>query len=630
MRRLACLLACVVTASALADDVPDRTVRDLAYGEVLFEFFQDDHFAALTRLLAGLERNEMPSHARDADLLLGALYLSYGQHQIAGDVFAQVLQDSVDPAVHDRAWFFLAKIWYERGYLAEAEQAMARIGANLPEEFRQERVMLEAEVLMAEQRCSEALAVLEAWDEPDAEWQGYMRYNIGVALVRLGDVDSGARILSELGEAGEGKDEEGVSETLLALRDRANVALGYAWLQSDRPVEAKPVLQRVRLTGPYSNKALLGVGWADAEQGDFRSALVPWIELERRDLIDSAVQESLLAVPYAFASLEADGQAATYYTSAIDSFSGEIARIDAAIDSVRNGDLLADWLALQDRTGSGWYYDLDSIPETDQSRYLLELMASNRFQEGVKNYRDLLDMSSNLAAWVESLGAFDDILDTRQRAYLDRLPAIRRGLEAIDLDALERERVALTSRLRTVEQTTDIVALGSPDQQRLWRELDAMEPKLAVIDGDPVAASLQEKHAFFTGLLRWDLERDYRARLWNEQKQLRELERVLVEARARHHAVAEEADNWPKEFAGLSTRIAGLRPRVEALRASTDVALANQRNYLENVAVAALGEQRDRLSTYMIQARFSLASIYDRAAANAPPQAGATLAGERQ
>ena len=31
------------------------------------------------------------------------------------------------------------------------------------------------------------------------------------------------------------------------------------------PLAAKPALQRVRLSGPFSNKALLGVGWADAQ-----------------------------------------------------------------------------------------------------------------------------------------------------------------------------------------------------------------------------------------------------------------------------------------------------------------------------------------------------------------------------
>ena len=614
MRRIFCVVAALAPALAGADDPPERTVQDLAFGEVLFEYFQDDHLAALTRLLAGLERNELPNHARDSDLMLGALYLSYGQHRIAGEVFEQVLAESVNPELHDRAWFFLAKIWYQRGYLEEAREALARIQGALPEEFEPERVILQAEVLMAEQRFAEALAVLEGWDEPDQEWLGYMRYNVGVALVRLGDVAGGARVLAEVGQT---PIDATTSETLLALRDKANVALGYAWLQAGQPIEAKPALQRVRLSGPYSNKALLGVGWADAEQEDYRAALAPWVELGDRDLLDSAVQESLLAVPYAFAQLEADGQAADHYLSAIDSFSAEIARIDGAIASVRAGTLLGDWLAARDTTGSGWYFELGSIPASTESRYLVELMASNGFQEGVKNYRDLLAMSRNLGDWEQSLVAFDDILATRQAAYAEKAPAIAASIESIDLEALERRRVELESELLAIEQTGDIVALGTPDQQRMWRELEAMEPDVARLEGDPDGAEIVEKHRFFQGVLLWELRRDFGARLWSEQRSLRELDLALKEARRRQHDVASGVEGWDEEFASLSARIGALRPRVAELKAATDAALANQRGHLEAVAVDVLNTQRERLDTYMVQARFSLASIYDRAAARA-------------
>src|SRR5690606_20259637 len=105
-------------------------VQDLAYGEVLFEFFQEDYLAALTRLLAAQSRNELEHHAGESELMLGGLYLSYGQHRLAGEIFERVLQQSVEPALHDRAWFFLAKIWYQRGYLPEAEAALARIGTE--------------------------------------------------------------------------------------------------------------------------------------------------------------------------------------------------------------------------------------------------------------------------------------------------------------------------------------------------------------------------------------------------------------------------------------------------------------------------------------------------------------------
>ena len=197
--------------------------------------------------------------------MLGGLYLSYGQHRLAGEIFERVLEQSVDPALHDRAWFFLAKIWQQRGYLPEAEAALARILGELPEELEPERQMLYAQVLMEQGRFADALAALEAWRRPGDAWVGYAKYNIGVSLVRLGQVEAGARVLDEVGRL----DPE--NPAFDALRDKANVALGYAWLQAARPVEAKPSLQRVRLDGPFSNKALLGVGWADAEAADYRA-----------------------------------------------------------------------------------------------------------------------------------------------------------------------------------------------------------------------------------------------------------------------------------------------------------------------------------------------------------------------
>jgi tetratricopeptide (TPR) repeat protein len=269
------------------------TVQDLAYGEVLFHFYREDYFTALTQLLVAQARDEFSYHDGEAELLLGGLYLSYGLHRHAGEIFNRLLEQSVEPSLHDRAWFFLAKIWYQRGYLERSEQALARIGTSLPAELQSERHMLEARVLMSQGSFDEALAVLSRWEDPGDEWVGYAKYNIGVSLVRLGRIEDGARVLDEVGQL------PATNANRTGLRDKANVALGYAWLQAERPDRAQPLLQRVRLQGPFSNKALLGVGWSDAERGDYRAALSPWLELRQRNIIDPAVQESLLAVPSA-------------------------------------------------------------------------------------------------------------------------------------------------------------------------------------------------------------------------------------------------------------------------------------------------------------------------------------------
>jgi len=584
------------------------TVQDLAYGEVLFYFFQDDYFTALTQLLAGQSREEFEYHAGEAELLLGGLYLSYGQHRHAGEIFSRLLEQSVEPSLHDRAWFFLAKIWYQRGYLDEASQALSRIGGSLPGSLESERYMLMARVLMDQGRFDDALAVLSQWDAPDEEWVGYTKYNIGVALVRLGRVAEGAAVLDEVGQL------PPVDDGLSGLRDKANVALGYAWLQSQQPDLARPSLQRVRLRGPFSTKALLGVGWADAELGDYRAALTPWLELSGRDILDPAVQESLLAVPYAFSQLGANAQAADYYLDAIDAFNTEIGRMDAAILAVEQGVFIDQLLSNRVTDASGWYWRLDELPDSTESRYLYELVASNEFQEGLKNYRDLLYLRENLNRWSESLSAFDDILDTRQRAYQQRLPVIEGSLENVDLDSLAARRVNMESRLVEIERDENVWALGTEREQEAWADLDTMTAKLASLGDIPGAEAARQKQEFLKGVLYWNLYRDYKARLWQAKKNLAAIERDFRVAQRSYHQVDSARADWPERFSGLSERIAGLTPRLRALDTDLQALVARQASFLENLAARELYAQRDRLSTYLVQARFALASVYDRSA----------------
>ena len=581
-------------------------VQDLQYGEVLFYFYQGDYFNALTRLLAARSRNQLPNHEEESELLLGGLYLSYGQHRLAGDIFERLLAKSVEPELRDRAWFFLAKVWYQRGYLDDAQAALSRIEKPLEKPFETDRKMLHAQILMNQGRFDEARQRLEQWRRRDGGL-AYAKYNLGVSLVRMDRVDDGARLLDEVGRS------KPDGERDAGLRDKANVALGYAWLQAERPELAREPLQRVRLEGPFSNKALLGVGWADAAQDHYRSALAPWMALRRRNLLDSAVQESLLAVPYAMARLDANKQAADYYLDAIEAFHEEIARLDGSIETIREGRMLNAVLEHDSTDQLGWYWRLKGLPDSAETRYLYELMATHRFQEGLKNYRDLLLMQRNLNAWSESLVAFDDILATRERAYVERLPELEASLDDIDLEELAARRLDFASRLQAAERANDVVALGTEKEQRIWEELAAMDSKLELLGDDPEATALRQKQRFLKGLLYWDLSRDYKARLWRDKRLLRTLDREIKEVQRRHVRVDEVRREWPDKLSGLTARIEAVSPRVEAVRLALDTAIERQRDMIESVAIEELTAQKARLDTYMVQARFALASIYDRA-----------------
>ena len=170
---LAVVVTAVLAASgARAADDPDKVpadpplhpVLDPHYGDVLFEFFQDDYFPAITGLMVSQHFDRVAHHADEAEVLRGGLLLSYGLHEQASDVFEQLIARGAAPSVRDRAWYYLAKIRYQRGYLAQAEEAIARIESHLPAELQEERGLLQANLLMARADYAGAANALSAMD----------------------------------------------------------------------------------------------------------------------------------------------------------------------------------------------------------------------------------------------------------------------------------------------------------------------------------------------------------------------------------------------------------------------------------------------------------------------------------
>ena len=74
--RVAVLLAaalCFGPVAGEARDKPGTEVQDPHYGEVLFHFYQQDDFTALTHLLASRSTGRLEDHKAEAELLRGAL-----------------------------------------------------------------------------------------------------------------------------------------------------------------------------------------------------------------------------------------------------------------------------------------------------------------------------------------------------------------------------------------------------------------------------------------------------------------------------------------------------------------------------------------------------------------------------
>jgi len=589
-----------------------RDVGDLSYGDVLFYFYQGDYFDAITRLLAARELNRLPNSQGEAELLLGGLYLSLGEHVEAGKIFEKLLAANASETVRNKAWFYLGKVWYQRGYLKDAERALRQVSDEIQPRISAERYMLLAQLMLRQGRYDDAIAALSAWHgAPD--WTAYAQFNLGVALVRKGRLSDAIPHLDEVGRM------DASSEELLALKDKANLALGFAFLQAARASEARPILERVRLEGPYSSKALLGVGWADSALGEYKRALVPWLALRKRNLLDSAVQESYLTVPYAYNQLGASGQAAEFYNSAIESFDAESKLIDDSIERIRSGSLLDRLLSEDKKDALTWYWQLKTLPDAPESRYLYHLLAGDEFQEGLKNYRELNFMSRNLADWRESLSAFDDMLDTRREAYNQRVPQADAAMASTNLDALTRKRVDFESRINEIEKSNDVAALGTAEEQRNWARVKRIEDYLATHPRDPGLAEMRDRLRLVKGVMYWRASETFNARLWNERRAVKELETSLVETRKGAVLVKQARQSMPNDTGVFAARVTGVRARIDQLQQRLEALSERQNRFLQALAIRELAAQKQRIEVYKIQARYELAAIYDKATDKASP-----------
>jgi len=623
LRQFACVVLAALASVAQAAQPHDPQklapirVQDLQYGDVLFHYYQQDDFEALTRLLAYQHWNQLPHHELDSQLLLGGLYLSLGLYNEAGERFSRLLTPDVPLGVRNRAWFYLGQIWYARGYLDKAVDALRQVQGQLPVQQEAQRIHLLANALLRQGHFDEAVALLKAFNGPP-DWLAFARFNMGVALVRQNRLPEADAELTAVGTLATSQPE------LLALRDRANLALGFAYLQANQPDRARVPLERVQLNGAYSNKALLGLGWADAALGDFQAALSPWTELRNRSLLDSAVQEAYLAVPYAYGKLDSNAQAAQDYESALTSFAAEQKALDGAIGRIQSGKMLQELLAGDEQTHYGWFWQLQNLPDEPESRYLYAIMAGHDFQEGLKNFRDLTFLGSTLDVWSDSTQAFGDMIDTRERAYAQRLPQVDQLLASGAVDQLQHRRDDLDARLGSIEARQDVAALGSAQERERWEQVRQLEDALAAAPHDEQNDALRDRLRLVKGVLFYQLNDAFKAREWQERRTLKDLDLALHEAQSRWIRVDRARRSVPTNTGEFASRLAVLKTRITELQGRLVGAEKAQQAYLQQIAVAELSDQKDRLDAYEVQARFALATMYDKAASeSAKPPAGA-------
>lgn len=552
------------------------------------------HFSAATELLQAEARVGDPAQLpADFRWLLAENYLSFGQRERAVAIYRELAANSPDPLVLSRARLRLAEFEYQRGYIAEARATLMQARELLPESLLPDWQDQLTRVLLAQARNSEAVQILT---EPknDSDQSEFTRYNLGVALINDGRVAQGRTILDRLGRL------DPFDEMTLALRDRANVTLGWNFLKDQQGASAKPVLRRVRVEGPFSNRALLGLGWAEMAPGQGRQvrsavdddnapidpfssfstlgvllrrgfldpeeyndraglrnfrrsrvatveeealqrALVAWLELIERDPQDPAVQEAWLAIPFALERIGAHTQAMQYYEQAASRLETARERAVAAIASVKTGRMVETIVRRDSDAETGWTWELKDLPDAPETYYLQNLIAEHRFAEALKNYRDVRMLLRQMDDWKTGIEKLRQDYSSESRSSVDPRVLFARARQGRERP---REGIKLT--------LAGELSLTAPGQY------DAPLPRVT-----PRGPELR----------------------------LAEL---------------------PQRFEGSYEKLGALKKRMETLRPALASAGAAQGRLLQNIAIHELEGQKTQIEKYLVECRFALARLYDR------------------
>ncbi|MGH8528424.1 MAG: tetratricopeptide repeat protein [Nevskiales bacterium] len=475
-------------------DAPAGLQRELALQHARYLEQTRSAFSGAAALLAAQQQGQLDAGDETAAQLLVGWYQQLGLYNRAA-ALAHDLKGRWRPEQHNRFWLAQARLWLRRDEVSEAEAALRSLQKPLDQDTEDARQSLLAASLMRQQRYAAAIKELE--DKQGLPRNSvFDRYNRGVALAGLGRLSEGLGQLDELGQI------PAEDETLLALRDRANLALGWAWLAADQGGTARPLFKRVRQDGLHANMALLGLGWAElapdgseqeriytrkqlcnedqlaklpaayfrrparddcnldklfvfkyrakfnfeptADASRYENALKPWRVLGRRKARDPAVQEGLLATGFAYEQLGAREQAEAAYRNALQRYQEELKRLGKLEQSLQQSE--ADPLGVLSKQA---YRDEYSTWRSSQAfaQAAADIETLQRCDAELEQTRKRLSRLQTARAQSQQLVQLRSQLSRQSQAVAATRAALRQALQRHSLDQVAEQRERLTTYL---------------------------------------------------------------------------------------------------------------------------------------------------------------------------------------
>jgi hypothetical protein len=633
---------------------PSNSVQlEKAYQQVLYAYYQGDFSLALTKM-AILEQKfpngltQIPDflsgYQVEPELLKGGMSLAYGLDNQAAAIFLRLLKNNIQPDVIAYSWLLLGKTYYQKRQFSDAAHALQQVRQDSADEYfepstRDNWLYMQSQLqgfLLGQGSDATDIQWLEQLSE-DSIYRDYVQYNQALAWLQKGESQQAMIALTALTKNGKSfvsrwmgwaepifsaSDEQSVAAERAAIRDRANLTLGYTLLQQGIPHQGFRVFEKIRTEGLDAEAALLGYGWAAAKKDELQTALAIWQRLIQMPQNSEYTLEAYLASAYAYEKAFAPGQSLQVLQLGLERFKQALVDLDQAAQQVEQRQFILDLLP---NIGNSQRADDENVSLNTKgqpfntAQLFDSVSVSNEFRTGLSALEHTRELQQQLQSWQQRMQQYHWMLDERQVERGKRAKHILQNRTLEQLPALQVQRDTLAHVIDTAKHQQDGQVFMSLQSQKWLDRVKRSEKRLATITQlkkqlgqPPLDDTYPRRVERVAGRLVWQASEAYSANTWQAQKALNQLDAEIVKAQQRQQQLLKQLAAKP-DFAKQRLRVSALTQRI-----NTEIVKSNS---LQDVLIEQLSEtfkqfiqaHKQKVSQYILQAQLAIVRLNDQA-----------------
>jgi hypothetical protein len=605
------ILSCVLAAPGA------KSIDELTYGTMLYDFYQRDYQQALLDTLVAQAQGRQGEDTIRFELAKGSFAFSDGMYGYADATFSAVDPNELTQLDRMRLAFHLARVFQRREDWPALAEQLEKIDLGRTwtgrEKFHPEVEYMRSELAVQRGEFGAAERALEKLDAQDP-LRAYGLFNLGVAHRSAGNLDAAAATFGQLADL------EAYSEEAEDLIQRAKLALAFIARQQHSGADAAQVLGALPGEGRYRDVAMAAYGGLAMDNGDYELAARIWLTLQNQDYWSSSTAQARLGFPISLEKLASQDMALVQYRAAERSFENRLASLTnlshRAEDSAWvRGLLLVFSSPEQNKRQMSELMDRwrDQLGHTDW----LEWLATEDTHQVLLEWRELLGMQDWLDQLPATLAAFEELTSEQHRRSAGARALLYDEALLANRDALREQTIRQTGRLAELNTSVPVrsvewmMHLASPAERKDLLQLASMREPIKLGMANDEQARWLHRVDRLEGVLFWRLvdERGKRTRVL--QKQLQANGELVSEVNAR---IARVQGAEAQFSAGVETDFLLFATRAQEITRSVDGALNSREMALAAELSRGLNQERKEVQQYLLITRIAIARATDQLA----------------